>query len=51
MASSDDVGKKIPQLHQELVDACKKKSRFFWEGKGGVCAERDVTQVGSRWWE
>ena len=36
MAYSDDVGKKISQLHQELVNACKKKIRFrFWLGRWG----------------
>ena len=52
MASSDGVGKKISQLHQELLNAYKKKIRFSfllgrgWEG--GNCAERDVTQEGFR---
>ena len=44
MASSDDVGKKISQLHPEPVNAYKKNLVFYWEGRGGVCAERDVTQ-------
>ena len=46
MASSDDVGKKISQLHPEPVNAYKKNFVFYWEGRGGggVCAERDVTQ-------
>ena len=35
MASSDDIGKKISQLHQELVSAHKKKFRFLL-GKRGV---------------
>ena len=35
MASSDDIGKKISQLHQELVNAYKKKFRFSL-GKRGV---------------
>ena len=29
MGSSDDVGKKISQLHQELVNAYKKRFRFL----------------------
>ena len=29
MASSDDIRKKISQLHQELVNAHKKKIRFL----------------------
>ena len=40
MASSDDVGKKILQLYQELVNAYKKNFRFLLETWG----ERDVTQ-------
>ena len=44
MASSDDVGKTISQLHPEPVNAYKKNFVFYWEGRGGVCAERDVTQ-------
>ena len=48
MASSDDVGKKISQLHQELVNAYKKKIRFLLGRGGGVCAELGVTQEGSR---
>ena len=36
MAPSDDVGKKISQPHQELKVG------------GGICAERDLTQEGSR---
>ena len=44
MASSDDVGKTISQLHPEPVNAYKKNLVFYWEGRGGVCAERDVTQ-------
>ena len=47
-ASSDDVGEKISQLHQELVNAYKKKKSFFIGKRGGVCDERDVTQKGSR---
>ena len=47
MASSDDAGKKISQLHQELVNVYKKKS-FFIGKRGGACAERDVTEEGSR---
>ena len=52
MTSSDGVGKKISQLHQELLNAYKKKFGFSfllgrgWEG--GNCAERDVTQQGFR---
>ena len=37
MASSDDAGKKISQLHQELVNVYKKKNRFLL-GKEGVFA-------------
>ena len=50
ITSSDDVGKKISQHHQELVHAYKKKIRFLLGrmGGGGVCAERAVTQEGSR---
>ena len=46
MASSDDVDKKISQLHQEPVNTYKKKEKItFLIGKGGgFCAERDVTQ-------
>ena len=47
MASSDDVGKKISQLHQELVNGYKKKFRFLLERGGGVCAKPNVTQEGS----
>ena len=36
MASSDDVGKKISQLHQELVNAYKKKIRFLLARGEGV---------------
>ena len=43
MASSDDVGKKISQLHQELVNAYKKKLRFLLRRRGGVFADRGVT--------
>ena len=35
IASSDDVGKKISQLHQELVNAYKKK--LFFIRKEGRC--------------
>ena len=45
MASSDDISKKISQLHQELINVYKKKLRFLLgRGRGGVCAERDLTQ-------
>ena len=44
MVSSDDVDKKISQLHQELVNAYKEKNLFLLEkGAEGVCAERDLT--------
>ena len=36
MASSDDVGKTISQLHPEPVNAYKKNLVFYWEGRGGV---------------
>ena len=39
-----NVGKKISQLHEELVNADKKKFRFLLGRGWGVCAERDVTQ-------
>ena len=48
MASSDDVGKKISQPHQELVNAYKKKLRFLLRRGKGICAESDVTQERSR---
>ena len=48
IASSDDVGKKISQLHQELVNAYKKKLPFLLGRRGGVFADRGVTQKGSR---
>ena len=52
MAFSDDVGKKISQLHEELVNAYKKKLLLRggggWEGGGAFCAERDVTQEKER---
>ena len=48
MASSNDVGKKISQFQQELVNAYKKKFRFLLRSGGSVCAERDETQEDSR---
>ena len=48
MASSDDVGKKISQLHQELVNAYRKKLRFLLRRGKGICADSDVTEEGSR---
>ena len=48
MVSSGDVGKKIPQLHQELVNTYKKKIRFCLGMGSGVRAERDVMQEGCR---
>ena len=53
MAFSDDVGKKISQLHEELVNAYKKKLLLRgggggWEGGGAFCAECDVTQEKER---
>ena len=44
IASSDDVGKKISQLHQELVNACKKKFLFLLGRVRGACVEDDVTE-------
>ena len=35
MACSDDVGKKISQLHQEQVNACEK--RFVWKRTSSCC--------------
>ena len=46
IASSDDVGKKISQLHQVSM-LIRKKFVFYMEGGEGVCTERDVTQEGS----
>ena len=48
MACSDDVGKKISQLHQELVNTYEKSSVWKRTSSCNVCAERDVTQEGSR---
>ena len=47
IASSDDVGKKISQLHQELVNAYKKKFLFLLGRVRGACVEDDVTEEGS----
>ena len=47
MVFSDDVGKKISQLDQELVNAYKKKFRFLLK-RGRVCTEGDVTLEDSR---
>ena len=47
MVFSDDVGKKISQLDQELVNTYKKKFRFLLK-RGRVCTEGDVTLEGSR---
>ena len=49
MVSSNDVGKKILQFYQELLNAYKKNSFFIGNGGGWrvVCAVLDVTQEGS----
>ena len=48
MASSDDVSKKVSQLHQELANAYKKTFRFLLGRGDCVCDEPDVTQESSR---
>ena len=49
MASSDDVGKTISQLHPEPVNAYKKNLVFYWEGRGGCLCWAWRNAIGFSW--